>query len=210
MTALPEQDQITVLLRRLSAGDRAAEEELYPLVYRKLRNIAADALRAERPGHTLQPTALLHEAFLKLAGSKTIDWASRAHFYLLAARIMRRVLISHARAHRAQKRQGGLARVDLDGSVEIPTDPGQVETILSLDVALERLRLASDRAYQVVELHFFAGLSFDEIAEALNIAKRTAHRDWEMARAWLHRELASTTPKNDGPDGTQPDSRKLG
>lgn len=202
MSPSEESDQITVLLKRLSSGDREAEEALYPLVFRKLRSIAADQLHSERPGHTLQPTALLHEAFLRLAGARSIDWSDRGHFYLLAARTMRRVLISHARAHRAAKRQGGLTRVDMESALHLSTDPGEVETILSLDLALERLRLASERAYQVVELHFFAGLSFDDIASALRIAKRTAHRDWQMARAWLHAELAKPPQKANESDGT--------
>ncbi len=178
---------VTGLLRRAASGDRTAEGELFTLMYDELRGLAARHLRLERTGHTLQTTALLHEAYLKLIQMREMDWQCRGQFYAIAARMMRRVLIDHARGRRAAKRDGGLQRVDLEAVAALsPDDPDE---ILAIDRALDRLREKSRRASQLVEMKFFGGLSFEEVALALGISERTAKRDWQTAKAWLYREL---------------------
>lgn len=178
---------ITTLLQQIKEGDAAAESDLLPLIYDQLRAIARNQMVRERPDHTLQATVLVHEAFLQLVGNSQIDWQNRAHFFALASRVMRRVLVDHARAAHAQKRPGARQRVDLDSALAL------VEThhtdLLALDEALNRLAQWDLRQSRVVEMRFFAGLSFEEIAEVLGISERTAKRDWIMARAWLYRKL---------------------
>ncbi|WP_238325860.1 sigma-70 family RNA polymerase sigma factor [Bryobacter aggregatus] len=178
---------MTSLLKRASRGDQSAREELYPHIYQELKRLASAHMARERAGHTLQPTALLHEAYLRLIESRDIDWVGRGHFYATAAKVMRRILISHARTHQAGKRGGGLQRVDLDQA--FVSTPEREPILISLDEALSRLELESPRAYQLVELKFFAGLSFEEAALALNVSSRTLKRDWETAKRWLYREL---------------------
>jgi RNA polymerase sigma-70 factor (ECF subfamily) len=182
---VPEHD-VTVLLQRMRGGDARAASELIPLIYRELHGIAAKHMRRERPNHTLQSTVLVHEAFLQLAGTDKVDWQSRAHFFALASRAMRRVLVDHARAVNAEKRPGAHQRVELESGLEAPE---QVVDLLALNEALERLATWDRRQSQIVEMRFFAGLNFEEIAEVMGISERTAKRDWTMARAWLHAEL---------------------
>lgn len=185
---------VTLLLKRLSSGDQAAQDELYPLIYSELHRLASIQMAKERRGHTLQPTALLHEAFLCLVQIREIDWVSRGHFFTMAAKVMRRVLISHARAEQAEKRFDPRLKVDLDS--EMAVIPTHAPMLIALDSALERLEILSPRAYQLVELKFFGGLSFDEAAQALNVSSRTLKRDWDLAKKVLYRELQEK--KSDG------------
>jgi RNA polymerase sigma factor (TIGR02999 family) len=182
---IPEHD-VTVLLQRLRIGDANAASDLMPLIYKELHVIAARHMRHERPNHTLQSTILVHEAFLQLAGTSKVDWQSRAHFFALASRAMRRVLVDHARGVNAEKRPGAHQQVELDSGDGVPE---KVVDLLALNEALERLESWDQRQSQIVEMRFFAGLNFDEIAEVMGISERTAKRDWTMARAWLHAEL---------------------
>jgi len=179
---------VTHLLARVSAGDDEAVERLFPLVYQQLRQAAEAALRAERPGHTLQPTALVHEAYLKLVGSGGIPVRDKGHFLSIAARAMRQILVDHARRRGAQKRGRGETPVPLDFPV---ADSGTmaVDELVALDDALEQLSAKSPRLRSVVELRFFAGLNEEQIAESLGITTRTVQRDWVRARAWLYREV---------------------
>lgn len=181
-------EPITSLLRALRDGDRSALDRLAPLVYDRLRAMARARMRRERPGHTLETTALVHEAYLELAAADGIDWRDRAHFFAVAARAMRNVLVDHAERRRAQKRGGGVAPVTLDP--ELPAlAPACGEEILALHAALERLRALDPRQERVVECRFFAGMTIEETAAALGVAPATVKRDWETARAWLNREL---------------------
>ena len=182
---VPEHD-VTVLLQRMKGGDPQAASALMPLIYKELHAIAAQHMRRERPNHTLQSTVLVHEAFLQLAGTDKIDWQSRAHFFALASRAMRRVLVDHARAVNADKRPGAHQQVELDSALEVQE---RVVDLLALNEALDRLATWDNRQSQIVEMRFFAGLNFEEIAVVLGISERTAKRDWTMARAWLHAEL---------------------
>jgi RNA polymerase sigma-70 factor, ECF subfamily len=181
-------DGITALLQQIKQGDVAAESELMPLIYQQLRAIARKQMAHERPDHSLQATILVHDAFLQLVGNSQIDWSDRAHFFALASRAMRRMLIDHARAAHAQKRPGARQKVELESALVFVE--GQAPDLLALDEALARLAEWDPRQSRVVEMHFFGGLGFDEIAEVLRISDRTAKRDWAMARAWLYRQLS--------------------
>jgi len=182
---------VTKLLREL--GVRAdAEDELLPLVYETLRSIAHAHLRKERLGHTLQATALVHEAYLRLARSRAIPWQGRAHFFRVSAEAMRRVLVDHARRNRSQKRGGGLCWVSLD-ALELAADDDADEVVV-LDEALAVLEREDPRAAQVVKLRFYAGLGLDETAEALELSRRTVARDWAFARARLFELLGREPP----------------
>jgi RNA polymerase sigma factor (TIGR02999 family) len=181
-----DEGRVTVLLKAICAGDGRAEQELLPLVYQELHRLAQSYMRRERPDHTLQPTALIHEAYLRLAGEK-VDWQSRAHFMGVAAHVMRRVLVDHARAHKAGVRGGDLKRVDLEEDHAVSAERS-VEVLLVND-ALERLAKTERRQAQVVELRYFGGLSMEEIAAVLSISLRSAKRDWSLARIWLFQEL---------------------
>jgi RNA polymerase sigma factor (TIGR02999 family) len=178
---------VTALLRRLSTGDSNAAAEVLPLIYEELRRLAAHHMARERPGHTLQATALVHEAYLRLVDQREADWKNRAHFYGAAARVMRRILVDHARARGAQKRGGDARRLALDETAAVSAEP--LEELIHLDAALTRLAERSQRQVQIVELRYFAGLNVEETAEALAISAKTVKRDWSLARAWLHREL---------------------
>jgi RNA polymerase sigma factor (TIGR02999 family) len=187
-------ETVTRWLVRLREGDsrtRAeALQQVLDLLYPELRRLAAHLMRRERPGHTLQPTALVHEAFLELVDETAIDWEGRAHFLGVAARVMRRVLVDHARRRGADKRGGGLRHVTLDES----SAPGAAERavdVLQLDEVLERFAALDARAAQVVELRVFGGLTATETAAALGVSKRTVDSDWSVARMWLGRELRS-------------------
>ena len=185
MTTPP--NDITVILSRISSGDAAAEEALIPRIYPELRKRAALCLRKERPDHTLQPTALVNEVYVRLLGPNKIDWQSRTHFYAVASRVMRRILVDHARERGAQKRGGGIRPLDLDNVVLLTEH--QSDLVLAVHTALDRLSKLDARQAQVVEMKFFGGLTEDEMALVLGVSTRTVKRDWVMARAWLHAEL---------------------
>ena len=187
MTASPS--DITALLQAHAAGDNTALEQVLARAYDELRRIARSRLRRERPDHTLAATELVHEAFVKLVPVERIDWRSRAHFFAIASRAMRNVLVDHAVRRNAAKRGGGAQPLTLneqDGTLEQPLDD-----LIALGEALQRLEQLDARQAQVVECRFFGGLSIDETAEALNISAATVSREWTFARAWLHRELAT-------------------
>ncbi len=186
-----DEGRVTVLLKAIRAGDGTAEQELLPLVYQELHRLAQSYMRRERPDHTLQPTALIHEAYLRLAGEK-VDWQSRAHFMGVAAHVMRRVLVDHARAHKAGIRGGDLKRVDLEEGHAVSAE--RSAEVLLVNDALERLAKTERRQAQVVELRYFGGLSMEEIAAVLSISLRSAKRDWSLARIWLFQELHPKQP----------------
>jgi RNA polymerase sigma factor (TIGR02999 family) len=179
--------EVTRLLHELSQGNKDAEGLLIPLVYSELRRIAAAYLRRESQDHSLQPTALVHEAYLRLTEIKEIDWQSRSHFFAMSATIMRRILVDHARASRARKRGDGWDAVSLNDAL-LPS-PQRAPEILALDEALKRLEELDERQSKVVEFRFFAGMSEEEIGIALGISARTVKRDWRIAKAWLFKEL---------------------
>ena len=182
------QHEVTQILHDWSDGDRAAPERLMPFVYDELRRLARSFLARERGGHTLQPTALVNEAYLRLVHQRSVNWQNRAHFYGIASSMMRRVLIDHARAHSTEKRGGGAIHLSLD-DVQVPLEQ-RAASFVALDEALERLTLIDERKCKVVEMRFFGGLSDEEIAEVLGVTTRTVLRDWKTARLWLFRELA--------------------
>jgi len=190
--------EVTQLLIELKRGSKNAEDRLVPLVYSELRRIAAQFLRREAPGHTLQPTALVHEAYLRLTRMQEIDWQSRSHFFAIAATLMRRILVDHARAHLAQKRGVGWKAVDLETTVLI--SPGRSEEILALDDALQELAQLDERQCRIVELRFFSGMSEEETGQVLGISARTVKRDWRVAKAWLYNQLNRRT--NEGGKNT--------
>src|SRR5437588_12664377 len=179
--------RVTQLLQQWSHGDDSALAELTPLVYEELRRLAHHYMEGERPDHTLQTTALVNEAYLRLADQTNPNWQSRAHFFAVAARAMRQILVSYARSNRAQKRGGGALKVELDEVTIV--SPEQSQEIVDLHEALERLATLDSRKAQVVELKFFGGLNYDEIAEVLKISPVTVRRDWEFAKLWLYTEL---------------------
>lgn len=177
------------MLRKMRQGQAGATEDLLRLVYRELRRIAGACMRGERPGHSLQPTALINEAWLRLAGQTRVDWRDRAHFFGVAAEMMRRALVDHARARLAGKRGAGEAGFSLDG-VDIAAGPDKMEEILAVDEAVSRLRQFDRQQARIVELRYFAGMTLNEVAEALGTSLRTVNREWALASAWLRRELA--------------------
>lgn len=189
---MAESAHITRLLRELQTGNRSAESTLMEAVYPDLKRIAARYLRDERRGHTLQPTALVHEAWLQLLGQTERDWTNRSHFFAIASQLMRRIMVDYARKKKARKRGGGLQRVELTDALAISDDG--LEQILLIDAALKRLAAWDPRQCRVVELRFFGGLSEDEVAQVLGVASRTVKRDWTVARAWLHGELNREAP----------------
>src|SRR6267154_262954 len=180
-------NSITALLAELSAGNRDVESRLIPQVYGELRRLAAHYMRSERGNHTLQPTALVNEAYTRLVQQPQIPWQSRAHFFATASHLMRHILVDHARARRAGKRGGLQRQVTLDDAL-LPSSERTMD-VLILDEALENLAQFDPRQARIVELHFFSGLTFAEIALVLKVAERTVKRDWSMARAWLKGEL---------------------
>jgi len=181
--------EITRLLQAWGGGDAAALESLTPLVYTELRRMARRSMRREDPGHTLQPTALVNEAYLRLVDIAQVRWQDRAHFFAVAAQTMRRILVDGARARTAGKRGGGAVHVNLDESIDALPDRGS--QLVALDDALEALTRLDPRKAKVIEMRFFGGLSVEETAEVLRISPDTVMRDWKMARAWLMRELAA-------------------
>ena len=181
--------EVTRLLSELRAGDEEASARLITLIYGELRRMAGSYMRRERPGHTIQPTALVNEAYLRMVGRHQVEWQSRAHFFAIAAHTMRRVLLDYARQRHAGKRGGeGLRRADLELDL-LAVEPGQLDTIIALDAALERLGRIDPRQSRLIELRFFAGMSVEETAEVMGIAPVTVKREWRSAKAWLHREM---------------------
>jgi RNA polymerase sigma factor (TIGR02999 family) len=179
--------EVTRMLREWSAGDASAADRLLPVLYGELRRLAAGYLRRERTGHTLQPTALVNEAWMKLAGQDT-TWQNRAHFLGVAAGAMRRILVDHARRRQAQKRGGGERRVTLTDGVAAAGGGNEID-LVRLDEALERLAALDARQARMVTMRFFAGLTVEETAEALGVSEKTVKRDWAAAKAYLRREL---------------------
>jgi RNA polymerase sigma-70 factor, ECF subfamily len=179
--------RVTQLLQEWSQGDDSALAELTPLVYDELRRLAHHYMEGERPDHTLQTTALVNEAYLRLADQTNPNWQSRAHFFAVAARAMRRILVSYARSNRAQKRGGAALKVELDEAAIL--SPEQSNEIVDVHEALERLGTLDERKARVVELKYFGGLNHEEIAEVMKISAVTVRRDWVFAKAWLHKEL---------------------
>lgn len=184
----PRTHEITALLSHWRAGDQQALEALMPLVYEELRRIADRSLRRERGEHTLQPTALVHEAFLRLIDQRNVQWQNRAHFFAIAAQLIRRVLVDHARRRRAAKRGGALEAIPIEHEVAVSSKQS-VDT-LALDEALSRLAGREPQQARIVELRFFGGLTNEEVADVLRISARTVIREWNMARAWLFAELS--------------------
>jgi RNA polymerase sigma factor (TIGR02999 family) len=178
---------VTQLLQDWSKGDQQALEELLPLIYDELRRLAHNFLYSERPGHTLQTTALAHEAYLKLIDQNSVHWQNRAHFFAIAAQAMRRILIDSARRHAAQKRGGAGEKVSLAEAANISTESNT--DLLALDEALNRLAAMDEDQSRIIELRYFGGLTIEETAEVMKSSPATVKRDWQMARAWLHQEL---------------------
>jgi RNA polymerase sigma-70 factor, ECF subfamily len=183
-------EDVTALLLAWGDGDEAALQQLIPLVHRELHRIARHCLKGERPGHTLQPTALVNEAFLRLVDVRRVSWQNRAHFLAMSARVMRRVLVDFARARQSEKRGGGAMKVSLDEAHAVST--GRGHDLVALDDALTALGAVDDRKARVIELRFFGGLTVEETASVLEVSRDTVLRDWRLARAWLMQELLKT------------------
>jgi RNA polymerase sigma-70 factor, ECF subfamily len=181
------ESEITQLLRAWREGDGTALEKLMPVVYRELRRIAGNFMKRQDQGHTLQATALINEAYLRLVDSNKVNWQSRTHFFAVSAQLMRRVLVDSARQKNSQKRGGNNLRITLDDRIDIPLK--DQTDLVALDEALSRLNKLSSRQSQVVELRYFGGLTEEQIAETLGVSERTVRRDWNLARTWLYREL---------------------
>jgi RNA polymerase sigma factor (TIGR02999 family) len=182
--------EITQLLAEWSNGNQTVLDKLYPLVYDELHQMAQRYMNRERQGHTLQTTALINEAYVRLVDQKQVHWQNRAHFFAISAKIMRRILIDHARRHDYAKRGGGAQKISLDEIAVMAVEPAA--SVLLLDEALNRLGEIDPRRSQVVELRYFGGLNNEEIAGVLKISENTVTRDWNMARAWLYQELKET------------------
>jgi RNA polymerase sigma-70 factor (ECF subfamily) len=185
MDAVPA--DVTALLSELEQGDQAAAEKLVPLVYEELKRLARGYMRRERPDHTLQTTALVHEAYLRLVRQRKPNWQCRSHFFGIAAQMMRRILLDHARGHLRQKRSGPAQVLRLDEALTFSRE--QSEELVKLNEALKRLSAIDPRQGKIVELRFFGGLSVEETSEVLCISPKTVKRDWAVAKAWLHGEL---------------------
>ncbi len=186
-----EPGEVTQLLKAMHDGNSAASDRLLPLVYSELHRLAQAYMRRERLDHTLQATALINEAYLRLAG-KDIDWDSRGHFIGLAAHVMRQVLVDYARQHNAERRAGGLNRVEMHDDLAI--SPDRLDEVASIDQALTRLAAKNPRQARVVELRYFGGLSVEEIAKILEVSPRSVKRDWSLARIWLFRQMRPGDP----------------
>jgi RNA polymerase sigma-70 factor, ECF subfamily len=186
----PKQHEITQLLIAWSDGNQAALDKLYPLVYDELQRLARRYMSRERRGHTLQTTALINEAYVRLVDQKHVHWANRSHFFAISAQIMRRVLIDHARRHAYAKRGGGARQVSLEETATVAQEAAS--DLVRLDEALKSLAQMDPRRSQVVELRYFGGLNNEEIAGVLKISKNTVTRDWNMARAWLYQQLSGS------------------
>jgi RNA polymerase sigma-70 factor (ECF subfamily) len=185
----PSSDEVTQLLVAWSRGDASALDQLTPLVYHELRRLAHRYLSRERPGHTLQTTALVHEAYLRLVDQKEVPWQNRAHFFAVGAQVMRHILIDHARKHHYAKRGGHGQRVLLDEAAVMA--PGRAADLVALDEALTELKELDSRKSRVVELRYFGGLSIEETAQVLQVSPMTVRRDWRSAKAWLYQAMTS-------------------
>jgi RNA polymerase sigma factor (TIGR02999 family) len=187
MISLAPREEVTRMLIDWSGGDREAPARLMPLVYEELRQLARQYLQQERPDHTLQATGLVHEAYLRLVDQSTTAWQNRAHFFGVAAQLMRRILVDYARSHRTEKRGGGWDKLAFDEALA-PAAERSVD-LLALDDALKDLLALDPRQSQIVELRFFGGLTNEEVGEVLDVSPRTVKREWRMAKAWLRREI---------------------
>ena len=186
-------DNITTLLVAWGQGDDGALQQLIPLVHRELHQIARRCLKGERPGHTLEPTALVNEAYLRLVDVRRVSWQNRTHFLAMSARLMRRVLVDFARARQYQKRGGGVMKVSLDEAHAVSTERGQ--DLVALDEALIALSAIDERKARVIEMRFFGGLTAEETAAVLDVSRETVLRDWRLARAWLMQELLKSASR---------------
>ncbi len=182
--------RVTQLLKNLQTGDKSVLDELFPLVYRELKQLAAAQLRNEREDHTLQPTALVHEAYLRLIEQHSVDWQNRAHFFSIASEMMRRILVNHAINHQAKKRGNGETKIALDEAVSFASD--RDINLIDLDTALSKLAELDERQARIVEMKFFGGLSTEEVAAVLEISDRTVKREWRSAKIWLYEEIKPT------------------
>jgi RNA polymerase sigma factor (TIGR02999 family) len=180
--------EVTQVLQAIEQGEPEAADQLLPLVYAELRRLAAGKMAGEAPGQTLQPTALVHEAYLRLVGNEKQKWLGRAHFFAAAAEAMRRILIDKARRKHAVRHGGGLVRLNIQ-DLDLPAAPAQLDDLLAVDEALEKFAACDARKAELVKLRYFAGLTIDEASEALGISAPTAKRWWAYARAWLHQEI---------------------
>ncbi len=181
-------ENLTAMLKAAQAGKRQALDEFLPLVYDELKKIAAYKLASERPNHTLQATALVHEAYLRLIDQHSVNWQNRAHFFAIASEMMRRILVNHAESHNAKKRNEGKTLISLDDAENLATHEEEVDLIF-LDTALKELAKFDETQSKIVELKFFGGLTNEEAAEVLNVSESTIKREWRMARAWLTTKL---------------------
>jgi len=189
MSEQPPNSSVTELLAKARSGDSSALANVFPLIYEELRRLAQIQIKREPDGHTLSPTALVHEAYMRLIDYTRMEWNGRAHFMAVAATAMRRILVEHARGHRSLKRGGALQRVSIE-SVQLGTEE-RAELLIAVDDALSRLKEIDPRQAQVVECRFFGGMTEEETADALGIGLRTAKRDWAKAKVWLHKEISS-------------------
>ena len=180
-------ENVTLLLNKLGDGDQNAASQLVPLVYQELRRMAAQCLRHERPGHTLQATALVHEAYIKLAGQRDAKWQNRSHFFAVASQLMRRILVDYARAQLRGKRGGKQQKVSLDDSLLV--SPDRTDELLAVNESLALLEAMDPRQGRIVELRYFGGLTVDETAEVLQVSSKTVLREWNVAKAWLYGHL---------------------
>ncbi len=180
--------EVTVFLKAWSSGDREAADRLMMLVYKELRKLAASYLQRQRSNHTLQPTALVHEAYMKLIDTSEINWQDRAHFFAVAAQTMRNILVDHARAVAADKRGGGAHKIALDEAISFSNESQDID-LIALDEALQKLAQQDEQQSRIVELRFFGGLTVEETAEVLKISPATVKREWATARAWLFRQM---------------------
>jgi RNA polymerase sigma factor (TIGR02999 family) len=188
MASRPAPD-VTRLLSDWSNGDQAALDQLLPLVYSELRRLASAYLRRERSNHTLQSTALVHEAFMRMVHQQDVQWKNRAHFFAIASQMIRRILVDYARSQHAEKRGSGAVKLALDEAMAVPQAPATDVDLLGLNDALDRLAALDERQSRIVELRFFAGLSIEETAEVMSLSPASIKREWQTARAWLFREM---------------------
>jgi RNA polymerase sigma factor (TIGR02999 family) len=186
MDPSPDHQAVTQLLRQWSNGDKRALDQLMPFVYNQLRKLASNCLRSERPDHTLRATALVHEAYVRLVGAD-VNWQDRVHFFAVSARLLRRILVDHAKSRQRHKRGGEFQKIPLDEALLV--GPESDKGIVELDAALERLAVHDQRKSELIELLFFGGLTYDEAAAALKISPATVHRELKLAKAWLYQEL---------------------
>ena len=183
----PPPNEITERLIAWGAGDRAALDQLLPVVYQELRRMAGNYLRQENPGHTLQPTALVHEAWLRLIDQARVDWRNRAQFFGVAAQMMRRILVDHAKSKHREKRGGDAVKLSLDDAINLSRE--RAADLLALDDALDELTRVDERKSRVVELRYFGGFTVEEIAQILEVSPETVMRDWKLAKAWLYQQI---------------------